>query len=440
MRMEKKCRPTAWKDNALALTRAEKSWILYDVANSAFVLIVTTTLMPIFFKTHAARGIASDTATAYWGFTVAAASLIVSLSAPFLGALADFEGNKKRFLVTAAIIGVSATLLLSLVRPGQWLFCLILYGFGWIGFSGANIFYDAFLVDVTTDDRMDRISAYGYGWGYIGSVVPFLACVAVLFLAKGLTGADGFPAPGFSVAFLLTAVWWGGFSVPIIKNVRQTYSIPPSPRPLADSLAALIGTIKKVGLYRNIALFLVAYFFYIDGVDTIISMSLAYGLDQKLSQSVLIGGVLFIQVLAWPCAILFGLLAARISGKTMILAGIGVYCVLTFVGYLLPVIEDSGLKVATFFAMGFLIALAQGGVQSLSRSLFGRMIPKEQAAEFFGFYNIFGKFAAIIGPALMGLTTLLTGSSRYGVLSILALFVIGGVLLCFVQEPERRAG
>jgi UMF1 family MFS transporter len=371
---------------------------------------------------------------------VAAASLIVSLSAPFLGALADFEGNKKRFLATAAVIGITATLMLSLVRPGQWYFCLILYGFGWIGFSGANIFYDAFLVDVTTDDRMDRISAYGYGWGYIGSVVPFLACAAVLFLAKGLTGSDGFPAAGFSAAFLLTGAWWGAFSVPIVRNVRQSHSIPATARPLADSLAALAGTIRKVGLYRNIALFLVAYFFYIDGVDTIITMSLAYGLDQNLDQTVLIAVVLFIQVLAWPCAILFGLLAARVSAKSMILGGIGVYCVLTLVGYLLPLIEDPDRKVAVFFAMGFLIALAQGGVQSLSRSLFGRMIPKEQAAEFFGFYNIFGKFAAIIGPALMGLTTMATGSSRQGVLSILALFVIGGVLLCFVEEPERTSG
>ncbi|MEW6078240.1 MAG: MFS transporter [Thermodesulfobacteriota bacterium] len=421
----------------MALTRTEKSWILYDVANSAFVLIVTTTLMPIFFKTHAAREVTPDTATAYWGFTVAASSLLLALLAPFLGALADFEGNKRRFLSWAVAIGVTATLMLSLVRPGQWLLCLALYGLARIGFSGANIFYDAFLVDVTTDERMDRISAYGYGWGYIGSVAPFLAAIALLFLFKSLAAADQFPAPGFSAAFLLTAAWWGLFSIPIFRNVRQAHFTPASSRPLADSLAALITTIRKIGLYKNIALFLLAYFFYIDGVDTIISMSLAYGLDQKLNQTVLIGVVLFIQVLGWPCAIAFGLLAARISAKRMILAGIGVYCLLTFVGYMLPVIEDPGLKVAVFFAMGFLIALAQGGIQSLSRSFFGRMIPKEQAAEFFGFYNIFGKFAAIIGPALMGLTTLATGSSRHGVLSILLLFIAGGVLLCFVREPER---
>jgi UMF1 family MFS transporter len=422
----------------MPLTRAEKSWILYDIANSAFVLIVTTTLMPIFFKTHAAAGLPPDTATAYWGFTVAAASLALALSAPFLGALADVQGNKKRFLAGAVVIGVAATLSLSLISPGQWWLCLALYGVARVGFSGANIFYDAFLVDVTTDDRMDRISAYGYGWGYIGSVIPFLGAVALLFLARDRIGGEGFPAGGFAAAFVLTAVWWGLFSLPIFKNVRQTHFSPPSARPLRDSAVRLFETVRQIGQYKNIALFLLAYFFYIDGVDTIISMALAYGLDQRLDQTILIGVVLFIQVLGWPCAIAFGLLAARISAKTMILAGIGVYCLLTFVGYMLPVVEDPGLKVTVFFAMGFLIALAQGGIQSLSRSFFGRMIPKDQAAAFFGFYNIFGKFAAIIGPALMGLTTMLTGSSRHGVLSILGLFAAGGLLLCFVREPETQ--
>ena len=423
----------------MSLTRPEKSWILYDVANSAFVLIVTTTLMPIFFKVHAASNMTADRATAYWGFTVAAASLIVAVSAPFLGTLADFRGYKKKMLTVAVSVGVLATLMLTLVRPGQWLLCLVLYAVARIGFSGANIFYDAFLVDVTTDDRMDRISAYGYGWGYIGSVIPFLASMAALFMAKGLLRADHFPVMGFTAAFALTAVWWAVFSIPILKDVQQSHFTASSKRPLPDSARTLINTLKEVGRHKNIAVFLLAYFFYIDGVHTIISMALAYGLDQRLSQTVLISVVLFIQVLGWPCAILFGLLAARVSAKFMIQAGIGVYCLLTFVGYFLPVIEDPGHKVVVFFAMGFLIALAQGGVQSLSRSFFGRMIPKDQAAEFFGFYNIFGKFAAIIGPGLMGLATLLTGASRYGVLSILGLFLAGGVLLCLVKTPESRS-
>ena len=424
----------------MALSRPEKSWILYDVANSAFVLIVTTTLMPIFFKSHAASGMTADRATAYWGFTVAAASLMVAVAAPFVGTLADFKGYKKKMLAGAVALGVLTTLLLTLVRPGQWLLCLVLYAVARIGFSGANIFYDAFLVDVTTDDRMDRISAYGYGWGYIGSVIPFLASIGVLFLARGMLRADNFPVVAFAAAFAMTAAWWAVFSIPILKNVQQNHFTAPSKRPLLASVLTLINTIEKVRQHKNIAVFLLAYFFYIDGVHTIISMALAYGMDQRLSQIILISVVLLIQVLGWPCAILFGLLAARVSAKFMILAGIGVYCLLTVVGYLLPVIEDPGHKVAVFFAMGFLIALAQGGVQSLSRSFFGRMIPKDQAAEFFGFYNIFGKFAAIIGPGLMGLATLLTGSSRYGVLSILGLFLVGGGLLYLVKRPEGRVG
>ncbi|MDY6822856.1 MAG: MFS transporter [Thermodesulfobacteriota bacterium] len=422
----------------MPLTREEKSWILYDVANSAFVLIVTTTLMPIFFKTYAARSMDPDTATSLWGFTVSAASFIVALAAPFLGTLGDYRGNKKRLFATAIITGVFATLLFLLIRIDQWLFCLILYAIARIGFAGANIFYDAFLVDITTNDRMDRISAYGFGWGYVGSVIPFLFAIAALLITQQMAGTAAFPASGFRIAFLITAIWWAVFSLPVLRSVRQVHFTRTVRNPVIDSLTTLANTLKQIKDYRPIVLFLIAYFFYIDGVYTIISMAMAYGMDLELGQPALIAVVLMIQVLGWPCAIVFGLLASRISARAMILAGIGIYAFLTFVAFLLPVIDDPGIKTILFFTMGGLIALAQGGIQSLSRSLFGKMIPKDRSAEFFGFYNIFGKFAAILGPSLMGLTTLLTGSSRYGVLSIMGLFIIGGTLLCFVREPSRN--
>ncbi|MDY6906479.1 MAG: MFS transporter [Thermodesulfobacteriota bacterium] len=418
----------------MPLTREEKSWILYDVANSAFVLIITTTLMPIFFKTYAAQSMPRDTATSFWGFTVSATSLIVAVAAPFLGTLGDYKGNKRRLLAAAIITGVSATLLLPFIQIDQWLFCLLLYGIARIGFAWANIFYDAFLVDITTNDRMDRISAYGFGWGYIGSVIPFILAIAGLLVTQRIYNTATFPAIGFRMAFVITALWWGLFSIPVLKTARQVHFTEPVKNPLAETVVTLFNTFRHIKTYKPVVIFLLAYFFYIDGVYTIITMAMAYGMDLELSQTALIAVVLLIQILGWPCAIVFGMLADKISARAMILTGIGIYSFLTFVAFLLPGVDDPGIKTALFFAMGGLIALAQGGIQSLSRSFFGKMIPKDKATEFFGFYNIFGKFAAILGPSLMGLATLLTGSSRYGVLSILGLFIIGGILLCFVKD------
>jgi len=422
----------------MRLTRPEKSWILYDVANSAFVLIVTTTLMPIFFKSHAARGIDPDTATSWWGFTVSIVSLAVAVAAPLIGTLADYRGHKKKIMAGAILIGMAATLACGLVQAGQWLLCLVLYGLARFGFAAANICYDAFLTDVTTADRMDRISAQGFGWGYIGSVIPFLLALAGLMLTRRIYGTAAYPAAGFALAFVIAAAWWGGFSLPLLKNVRQIYFVPATTRLIRDSLATLGRTLADIRQYRAVFLFLLAYFFYIDGVYTIISMAMAFGLDLQLSQTLLIGVILMIQVLAWPCALVFGALADRFSARGMILAGIGIYSLLTITAFFLPEIHLPGLKTGLFFLMGGLIALAQGGIQSLSRSLFGKMIPRQRAAEFFGFYNIFGKFAAILGPALMGAATLATGSSRYGVLSILVLFLVGGGLLLLV--PADTAG
>ncbi len=420
----------------MALSKPEKSWILYDVANSAFVLIVTTTLMPLFFKTHAAEGMDSELATSYWGFTLSAASLLVAVAAPVLGTLADFQGNKKKIMMAAISLGIAATLLLLAVRPGRWLLCLTLYGLARIGFAAANICYDAFLTDVAEKNSMDRLSARGFGWGYIGSTVPFLLALAALLITRRLYHSDIFPIAGFYVAFVIAAVWWGLFSLPLLKNVRQKYAVSPSARPVRDSFATLYETFQKIRQYRPVFMFLLAYFFYIDGVYTIISMAMAYGMDLQLGQTALIGVILFIQILAWPFALLFGILADRFSGRLMIVIGIGVYCLLCVLAFFLPALSLPAYKTGLFFLMGFLIAFAQGGIQSLSRSFLAKLVPPHKAAEFFGFYNIFGKFAAIMGPALMSGVTLLAGSARYGVLSLLMLFLAGGILLLLVKNPD----
>ena len=416
-----------------SLTRTEISWILYDVANSAFVLIIVTTVLPIFFKDIASRGIPDHVSTANWGFANSAASLVLALLAPILGALADYEGRKMKFFVGFIAIGVVFLLLLTQVGQGQWLLCLWLFAFARIGWAGANIFYDAFIVDVARTDRMDRVSSHGYAWGYIGSVVPFLLIIGLLFTAPGRAG-DAMPELQAKIGFAIVAVWWLAFSVPMIRNVRQIHFIPSMGAPILSGFKRLGGTFSRIRNHRQVFLFLAAYFFYIDGVDTIVTMATAYGRDLGFSVALLIGVILFIQIIAFPFALLYGKLAGRFSTKSMILAGIVIYSVTTFISFLLPSIDDPALKTTAFWFMSFLLGSSLGGIQALSRSYFGKIIPVSSSAEFFGFYNVFGKFAAIMGPFLMGITSRICGHSRWGVLSILVLFIIGAGLLSRVKE------
>ncbi|MCU0599926.1 MAG: MFS transporter [Desulfobacterales bacterium] len=415
------------------LTKTEISWIIYDVGNSAFVLIIVTTLMPIFFKDIASIGVADYVSTANWGFANSAASLTLALLAPVLGALADYQGRKKKFFIAFLAIGIVFTLLLTQVGQGEWILCIWLFILARIGWAGANIFYDAFIVDVADKDRMDRVSSHGYAWGYIGSVIPFLVIIGLLITAQNGKG-DALPEFQTKVGFIIVAVWWLVFSIPMIRNVDQVYFAAASASPVTDSFRRLKDTFLKIRNHRQVFLFLAAYFFYIDGVDTVISMATAYGRDLGFSVSLLIVMILFIQIIAFPCALIYGKMAVRFSAKTMIMAGIAVYCVITFISFLLPSVENQTIKAGAFWFMSFLVGSSMGGIQALSRSYYGKLIPAESSAEFFGFYNVFGKFAAITGPFLMGMVGRLAGHSRWGVLSILILFIIGAWLLSRVED------
>ncbi|MDX9835673.1 MAG: MFS transporter, partial [Desulfobulbus sp.] len=398
---------------SLRLTREERSWVLYDVANSAFVLVMVTAIMPLYYKEVIVAGLPDATATANWGFANSAASLTLALLAPLLGALADYRGRKKQFFATFLVLGLVGCLALTLIQPGQGFLCLLVFVLARVGWSGANIFYDAFLVDVSTPERMDTVSARGYGYGYIGSVLPFLAVVGLL-LVGGLD--SGLPGREVRIGFVVVAVWWLLFSLPALVNLRQRHDLDPTAAPVADSLRRLGQTFCEVRRHRQAFLFLLAYFFYIDGVDTIITMATAYGRDLGFSVPLLIGVLLFIQVVAWPCALFYGRLAVAFSSWRLLLTGIGVYCLVTLLAFLLPSIPDQRMQVACFWLLAFLVASSMGGIQALSRSTFGRLIPAERSGEFFGLYNVVGKFAAIIGPFLMGLVGRLTGHSRWGVL------------------------
>lgn len=415
----------------LKMTKEEVSWVLYDVGNSAFVLIMVTALMPIFFKDFAAAGMSGAESTANWGFANSAASFILAILAPILGAMADYKDMKKRFLLFFLLLGISLTLLLLFVDEGQWLLCLTLFVFARVGWAGANVFYDAFLVDVTSRERMDVISARGYGYGYIGSVIPFLLIIG-LILGSGME--EGLPVGPTRVAFIIVACWWLIFSLPAIKNLRQIHYLSVSHSPISESFKRLWFTLKEIRQHKQVFLFLAAYFFYIDGVGTIITMSTAYGRDLGFGVTMLIVMLLFIQIVAFPFALLFGRLAGIFSTRRMLFAGIGVYCLATLIAFYLPVIDDPFQKTMAFWFIAFLVASSMGGIQALSRSYYGKLIPAEKSAEFFGFYNVFGKFAAISGPLLMGIVGRMTGETRWGVLSILLLFVVGSILLGGVKK------
>ena len=418
---------------SLRLTREERSWVLYDVANSAFVLVMVTAVMPLYYKEVIAAGLPDATATANWGFANATAALVLALLAPVLGALADYRGRKKQFFAAFLTLGLAGCLALTLVEPGQGSLCLLLFALARVGWGGANIFYDAFLVDVSAPSRMDTVSARGYGYGYIGSVAPFLAVVGLL-ASGGL--ASGLPAREARLGFVVVALWWLLFSLPALVHLRQRHGLEPRSAPVTHSLRRVGRTFRQIRRHRQAFLFLVAYFFYIDGVDTIITMATAFGRDLGFGVPLLIGVLLFIQVVAWPCALFYGRLAATFSARRLLLAGIGVYCLISLLASMLPSIPDRQLQTACFWLLAALVASSMGGIQALSRSTFARLIPAEESAEFFGFYNVVGKFAAILGPLLMGVVGRLSGHSRWGVLSLLALFVIGGWLLTRVRLPR----
>jgi UMF1 family MFS transporter len=415
-------------------SRTEKSWILYDWANSAYSIVITTAIFPLFYKSIATESIY----LASWAFANSLASAGVAVMAPVLGTVADYPGLKKRMFAFFFFVGVAATLALSLVGGGQWLPAISIYVVSVVGFAGANLFYDAFLVDVTTEDRMDRISSAGFGWGYIGSTIPFVIGLGLILQHERL----GIPsaAAATRISFVVTGLWWLGFGIPMLKNVRQNYSVAPSPTPVRDSFRRIGETVKDIRSHRNIFVFLAAYFFYIEGVNTVIRMATPIALSVGIEQNTLLVVLLAIQIVAFPCALLYGRLAAVWTGRRMIFLGIGVYVIVVGLAVALPSVPDPRHRTALFWLLAMLVASSQGGIQALSRSYLGKIVPKNKSSEFFGFYNIVGKFSAIIGPFFVGLFTLLTGQERYGMLSVLVLFLAGGLILRRTTPEARIEG
>ncbi len=412
------------------LTREERSWISYDWANSAYTIVVTTAIFPLFYESIAP----SDIYVTTFGYANSLASLFVAVLAPVLGTIADFWGRKKRFFATFFILGVVATTSLILVGAGQWLLALVLYVGSAIGFAGANLFYDSFLVDVTTEERMDWVSSTGFGFGYIGSTIPFVLGISLVIFSERI-GISSLTAT--RITFFITGLWWFVFGIPILRNVKQLYGVDPSPRPIRESFRRLGRTLGNIRAHKTVFVFLIAYFFYIDGVDTIIKMATPIALSMGIESNTLLVILLAIQVVAFPFALLYGRLARIFGAYRMLFVGIAVYLVVVLIAFFLPSVADIGQRTRLFWVLSMLVASSQGGIQALSRSVYGKLIPKENSAEFFGFYNIFGKFAAIIGPAMVAFVTQVTGQERFGVLSVLLLFIVGGTVLVYGGNPQR---
>lgn len=411
-----------------SFSKEEKSWIMYDWANSAYSAIISASILPIFFKAMTRdAGLSSNLADSYWGYATSAATLIIALIAPVLGTIGDYRDMKMRLFRFFLGLGILSTG--ALFFAGEWLSLLLIYLITVVGFSGANLFYDAFITDVTTEERMDYVSTYGYALGYIGgSTIPFIICIALIMFGSKI-GISTILATKLS--FIVTAVWWAFFSIPILKNVKQVYYVEKDPHYLTKSFSRLYKTFSNIRRYKHIFLFLIAYFFYIDGVNTIIHMATVYGDSVGIGSTSLILALLVTQIVAFPCAIAFGKLAKRFGSSRMILLGIVIYIVICILAYNLTTAFE-------FWILAILVATSQGGIQALSRSYFSKMIPKENSNEFFGFYDIFGKFAAIMGPALYGFFSQVTGESRYGVLSVAILFLIGGGIFAAAASKYKN--
>ncbi len=412
----------------LKLTKPEKSWILYDVANSAFSMIVTATI-PIYFRSLAeGAGVSATHATSIWGTATSAAILILALLSPVLGAIADYDGMKKRIFTVFFAIGILGGFLFTFA-PG-WISFLIFFIISRIGYSACNIFYDSMLVDVTEDSRMDRLSTYGYAFGYIGSCIPFLLGLLLILNCDAL-GLSMMTAT--QISFVITLVWWAVMTIPLYRNVHQRYSVPRQTHVVSTTFKRLGATFAKLKKEKRLLFFILGYFCYIDGVYTIISMSTTYGGEVGIDSNSMVLALLLTQVVAFPCSIFSGKLAAKFGTMRMIRIFILMYIGICVFGYGL----DTEVE---FWILAVCVGVCQGGIQALSRSYFGKLVPKEESSEYFGFFDVFGKFADFFGPLILSACAFFLHSSRYGILSLIVLFIIGLILLGRSEKYAKAAG
>ena len=411
------------------LTPREKRWIMYDVGNSAFVLL-STAVVPI-YANSLLEAAGQDNIVSTWGYAQTIASLVIALLMPILGSIADVQGMKIKFFLGFFLTGVVMCLGMSL--PLGWLAFLVVYVLATIGLNGSLTFYDSMLIDTTSNERMDKVSSHGYAWGYVGSTIPFIVCIAVIFGGPSLLGLD--TATCTRISFLITAVWWVAFTVPLLRSYRQVHyrtTADHTAEAVRGTFRELAGTFRRIARDRSLLLFMIAFFFYIDAVNTVISMSTSYGTQLGIDSTQLVIALLVTQFVAFPCAILYGRLAGRFGAKRMIVIAVIAYLgIVMFAAFFLKTAVE-------FWILAILVGMFQGGIQALSRSYYGKIIPKDHANEYYGFYDIFGKTASVLGTFLVATTTAVTGNASAGVLSIAVLLVAALVLLLVQKDPTAR--
>lgn len=394
-------------------TKQERNWILYDVGNSAYTMLVTT-IMPIYFNYIASQqNVSAEDYFAYWGYAASIVTLIVAILGPIVGTFTDNKNCKKPIFMASLFIGSVCCVALGFTK--YWLAFLIVYVISKIGYASSLIFYDSMLPDVTMPDRMDKVSTSGYAWGYIGSCIPFVACLGIV-LGKDAIGISMEMA--MMLSFLITAVWWVGMTIPLLRTYQQKYYVECKEHAVRETFRRLGTTLANARKHSKIFWFLIAFFFYIDGVYTIIDMATSYGQALGLKSEGLLLALLLTQIVAFPCAIIFGKLAQRYAAENLITV-----CILAYLGIAVFAIFLTNL--VEFWILAVLVGMFQGGIQALSRSYFTKIIPPEQSGEFFGIYDICGKGAAFLGTTLVGLVSQLTGSINKGISVLSVLFLLG---------------
>jgi len=411
-------------------SRVINAWCMYDWANSAFATTIMAAVLPTYYSAVAGGNLPGNAATVYWGYTSSISLLINAVMGPILGALADHIGAKKRFLAMFAALGIFFTSLLVLVGQGQWLLASGLYTLGYIGFGGANVFYDSLLPHIAKPEDIDYVSTKGYALGYLGGgILLAINVVMILFWDRlGLSSQE----MASRLSFLSVGLWWAVFSIPVLRLVPE-----PAVRireatdqsPLQVAFQRLRNTFGDIRQYRELTKFIIAFWLYNDGIGTIIKMATIYGAEIGIGQTDLIGALLLTQFVGIPFSLFFGKMAKSLGTKRSIYLALAVYTVISIAGYFMSTAWH-------FWALAAMVGLVQGGSQALSRSLFGVMVPKAKSAEFFGFYDVSSKFAGIVGPAVFALVGQLTGTSRLSIVSLVVFFVVGGALLTQVNEEE----
>jgi UMF1 family MFS transporter len=417
--------------NDKAYGKIINAWCMYDWANSAFATTIMGALFPPFYRALVIEsGLAENTATAYWGYTTSIALLVIALIAPALGAIADYTGGKKRYVAFFAGLGILATAAFVLIGTDTWLLASILYIGGNVGFAGANVFYESLLPYIARKGDIDQVSTKGYALGYVGGGI--LLVINVLWVMK--PAMFGMPDLAFALraSFFSVSVWWGLFSIPLFQRVPEppaARETGPAVNPIKAGFSRLATTFREVTRYKQLLLFLIAFWIYNDGIGTIIKMATAYGDEIGLELTDMTIALIILQFVGIPFSFLFGTLAKKLGTKRSILLALGLYTLISIAAYF--------MRTAThFYVLAFLVGTVQGGSQALSRSLYGAMVPKHKTAEFFGFFSTSSKFAGIAGPLLFGVVSQIAGQSRLSIVSLIIFFIVGGLLLTRVDVEE----